>query len=926
MEALIFFIVAIFLFSFVGVIGLIIRTASLKKENIYLNKKLEELARKLSEQPKPAPEPRPQPAVQPSYVSQPVAKPAPAPVPQPVQQPVIVSAAEKVIEKPLEPEPAPEPKLPEDSVYKVPVMPPSESKQESPSWSEPLKKFIRGGNLWAAGGVILLITAFGMLIAFLASRGFFTVEMGIAAAAVCGILMMVFGWRFKERRPTYFLLLQGGGTGILYLAVFAAHKLTPYFPAPASLLLLTILLIPAVVLALVQNSQALALLGFLGGFAAPILLSSGQGNHVFLFSYYAVLNAAILVINFRKLWKWLGAAAFICTFGVLIYWVLKNYETAMYLTAQPFSIGFIIIFTIIGILYLKDGEISSINFSIIAGTPLLGMFVQWHLVSHFPHAHAISSIAFSAYYLLLIILIRRRLGAAIRPVAEGYLALVVILANVAIPLELSKDVTSAVWAAEGVVLLLLGLRLANVQFQIWGYVVHVAGAIAFGINEDPYYLKESVDKSMFLSAQFIGSIIIALSAFVMALLVNHFKSRKELISKFLTVWAFIWWFGGFFYEFNRIANYSLAGAVYNKLNVENPWGLLLITCSVSVLLFYCLSRLFRYPWFNIAIFPAILAAIITIGDALGYQIWSNYLDSPTKILTYNFFYEEYLWGWLLFFASNILLIILFRKKTEEPIPEKLHSAWIFTIAVIALYVLTTSGRALTDYLKLSESWTSLAGILPSLVALFGIIILTKYAQVFTEFNKKLFLFVMPMLLSIVLGVWFIVTLFMTGNPAPLPMYIPFINPLDLQQGFCIIGITLWFIINRKKTPWATNNLLAWTDIMVFLWIIAIIGRSVHFYAGVKMYFMWGSSIYQLCLFIFLALYGIAHIIAGNKKLLRPVWIAGAILVIIDIVKLLLLDLAGTGAISRIVSFFIAGAVLLFIGWVAPLPPSKPKEQ
>ena len=31
-----------------------------------------------------------------------------------------------------------------------------------------------------------------------------------------------------------------------------------------------------------------------GGFAAPIMISTGQGNHIALFSYYALLNAGIL--------------------------------------------------------------------------------------------------------------------------------------------------------------------------------------------------------------------------------------------------------------------------------------------------------------------------------------------------------------------------------------------------------------------------------------------------------------------------------------------------------------------------------------------------------------------------------------------------------------------------------------------------------
>ena len=66
--------------------------------------------------------------------------------------------------------------------------------------------------------------------------------------------------------------------------------------------------------------------------------------------------------------------------------------------------------------------------------------------------------------------------------------------------------------------------------------------------------------------------------------------------------------------------------------------------------------------------------------------------------------------------------------------------------------------------------------------------------------------------------------------------------------------------------------------------------------------------------------------AGNRLLLRRVWAAGAILMLIDIGKLLLVDLAQTGTITRIISFFVAGLLLLFIGWAAPLPPASEKRQ
>jgi uncharacterized membrane protein len=108
--------------------------------------------------------------------------------------------------------------------------------------------------------------------------------------------------------------------------------------------------------------------------------------------------------------------------------------------------------------------------------------------------------------------------------------------------------------------------------------------------------------------------------------------------------------------------------------------------------------------------------------------------------------------------------------------------------------------------------------------------------------------------------------------------------------------------------------------MVFLWLTALVARSSHYFLGIPLYKVLFSGQFHLALIVVWGLYGIGHILAGHKKSLRNLWLAGAALTVIDIAKLLFIDLAQTGTITRIISFFIAGLLLLFIGWAAPLPP------
>ena len=53
----------------------------------------------------------------------------------------------------------------------------------------------------------------GFFAQYAAKQGLFPVELRLALVAICGIIITAFGWRLREKKVTYALLLQGGGVG-----------------------------------------------------------------------------------------------------------------------------------------------------------------------------------------------------------------------------------------------------------------------------------------------------------------------------------------------------------------------------------------------------------------------------------------------------------------------------------------------------------------------------------------------------------------------------------------------------------------------------------------------------------------------------------------------------------------------------------------
>ena len=55
------------------------------------------------------------------------------------------------------------------------------------------------------------------------------------------------------------------------------------------------------------------------------------------------------------------------------------------------------------------------------------------------------------------------------------------------------------------------------------------------------------------------------------------------------------------------------------------------------------------------------------------------------------------------------------------------------------------------------------------------------------------------------------------------------------------------------------------------------------------------------------------------------WIVGATLIGLVVLKLFLVDLSAAGTVGRIISFIAVGILMLVIGYFSPLPPHRPDE-
>jgi len=136
-----------------------------------------------------------------------------------------------------------------------------------------------------------------------------------------------------RRRPgaaAFGLYLAGGGLATLYLTTYAAFELYALLGQVSAFGLLVLVTVLACLLALVYDTQWLAVLGLVGGFLTPIILSTGQRAQFVLMSYMVVLNGGILTIAVWKRWMILNTLGFICTWLLFTRWFVNYYTVATF--------------------------------------------------------------------------------------------------------------------------------------------------------------------------------------------------------------------------------------------------------------------------------------------------------------------------------------------------------------------------------------------------------------------------------------------------------------------------------------------------------------------------------------------------------------------------------------------------------------------
>jgi uncharacterized membrane protein len=324
-------------------------------------------------------------------------------------------------------------------------------------------------------GIAVFVIGMGFFLRYSIDQGWLGPVARVALSVLVGAGMVTPGvWQFGRRYHLIGQGLVGGGLATLYFSVFAAANFYHLITPDTGYLLMGLVTVCAGVIAVRQDAILVAVLGIIGGYGTPLMLPVDQ-----LFAqlaYLMVLALGVFGIAAYKNWRLLNGMSFIATYSVAI-WATRGASSQL---ALSFFAVYFIIFSSLIVAYNLIRKQPSTILEVLALLANAGVFFV--LGREICHEYwgstgvALLSFTLSLYYAAHFgICLQHRVRD--RGLIMSFLGLASLFLAVTIPLYLSQEWITAVWAIQAFVMLWMAGKL---QSQFLRHLAYLLYALVLG--------------------------------------------------------------------------------------------------------------------------------------------------------------------------------------------------------------------------------------------------------------------------------------------------------------------------------------------------------------------------------------------------------------------------------------------------------------
>lgn len=559
-----------------------------------------------------------------------------------------------------------------------PIMSQQSLRRVVPQWLNDLNwEWLLGGNWLAKIGVVALVFGIGFFLKLAFDNNWIGETGRVALGLGLGLAFLGAGEYWQKRYPIWSQPITGGGIAILYLSIFAAFSFYQLMPPLPALGLSFLVTVTGAGLALRNESMAIAVLGIMGGFLTPVLLSEHLPDERILLAYVLVLDLGVLALATFRNWRWFTLLGLLGSLALFGFW-LDGLDPGLLLAQAGITAIFVIFIgatTLFHIIWKRVTLPMDLSLMVINATAYFGisyglLFEEFRL--------------WMGGFTLLLAAIYGTLGYAVlkRSQEQVYLSLfslavALIFLTIAIPVQLAGPWVSIAWAVEGTVLIWLSFTLKMNPMRWMGMLVFLIFSAWLLFIDTPAAFK--ADLRPLLNPYTLAYVVAIAATFLSAFLLH--REREALQAGENNV----------FTAFLALGSLFLGVAV--PVQVSGMW--IPIAWAIEGVALIWLS--FRLNVYQLRLFALGLFAVMVV-RLLAFETFSVDLRAFSPIINERF--AAFAAGTVAFYA---VAYISWRGKdkllTEQEwliIPTFLFAANLLTLWVLSAEVINTVDAALPD--------------------------------------------------------------------------------------------------------------------------------------------------------------------------------------------------------------------------------------
>lgn len=217
----------------------------------------------------------------------------------------------------------------------------------STSSAKPLsiENFI-GLKLMHIVGIVVLMIGISIGVKYAIDKELISERIRILLAYAAGILLFALSIRLKKKYQFFSAILFSGSMASIYFTTYAAFAYYQFFPAIVAFLLMVALTVYTVLSAISYDRKEIAIIGMIGAYGIPFLISANSERIELFFSYILLINIGVVFLSFKKRWKLMGQLALVITWMLFIGWGLLRYSDSQQGMAIVFMLLYYILFLI----------------------------------------------------------------------------------------------------------------------------------------------------------------------------------------------------------------------------------------------------------------------------------------------------------------------------------------------------------------------------------------------------------------------------------------------------------------------------------------------------------------------------------------------------------------------------------------------------